>query len=254
MIKNSFTSLMYHGIHSGPDCEGCFDSVYSVTRESFVEHLDWLKKNNFQAVTLQQALENVYEKPVVITFDDGDISNYSFAFPELLKRGMFAEFYITSDWIDTTDFMSSSQLLEMHQAGMSIQSHGKTHSYLSDINEKQLEEELIDSKSRIEEITKNSVHTIALPGGRGLKQVSALYTKLGYRYIATSALGKNKSKKPVYRITVTSKTSLTVLANMLSGTGFLYYKAIIIQQGLTLAKKLLGNSNYEKIRSKLIRV
>jgi len=254
MSKISFTSLMYHGIHSTPECDGCFDAVYSVTREAFIEQLDYLKANQYQAVTLEQALSGAYSKPVVITFDDGDVSNYSFAFPELKKRGMLAEFYITSDWIDTQGYMSQAQLLEMHRAGMSIQAHGQTHSYMSDLAPEALEQELKVSKQKVEAITQTRVHTVALPGGRGLKQVLPLYKKLGYSYIATSVLGHNKRRQPICRITMTSNTTITVLANMLSGTGLMYYKAIFIQQGLTLAKRLLGNKNYEKIRSKLIRV
>ena len=254
MSKISFTSLMYHGIHSTPDCEGCFDAIYSVTRESFIAHLDWLQANNYQGVTLEQALTGTYQKPVVITFDDGDVSNYSFAFPELQKRNMLAEFYITSDWVDTQGYMTAQQLLEMHQAGMSIQAHGQTHSYMSDLSPQALEQELKNSKDKIETIINSQVHTVALPGGRGLKQVLPLYKKLGYAYIATSVLGHNKREQPINRITMTSNTNLTVLANMLSGTGLMYWKAITTQQILTLAKKILGNSNYEKIRSKFIRV
>ncbi|WP_281560875.1 polysaccharide deacetylase family protein [Thalassomonas sp. RHCl1] len=254
MSKISFTSLMYHGIHSTPECDGCFDAVYSVTRESFVEQLDYLLANHYQAVTLEQALSGEYQKPVVITFDDGDVSNYSFAFPELKKRNMLAEFYITSDWIDTPGYMSGQQLLEMHQAGMSIQAHGQTHTYMSDLEPEALEQELKISKQKVESVTQHPVHTVALPGGRGLKQVLPLYQKLGYSYIATSVLGHNKRKQPINRITMTSNTSIKVLANMLSGTGMMYWKAIIVQQVLTLAKRLLGNKNYEKIRSKLIRV
>lgn len=254
MNKISFTSLMYHGIHSTPECDGSFDAVYSVTRESFVEQLDYLLAQQYQAVTLEQALSGSHKKPVVITFDDGDVSNYSFAFVELEKRNMLAEFYITSDWIDTPGYMSSDQLLKMHQAGMSIQAHGQTHAYMSDLPTAELEQELKISKERLESITQTQVHTVALPGGRGLKQVLPLYRKLGYSYIATSVLGHNKRKQPICRITMTSNTNLKVLANMLSGTGFMYWKAIGVQQGLTLAKRLLGNKNYEKIRSKLIRV
>ncbi|WDE05014.1 polysaccharide deacetylase family protein [Thalassomonas viridans] len=254
MSRTSFTSLMYHGIHSTPECDGCFDAVYSVTRESFVEQLDYLQANHYQAVTLEQALSGDYQKPVVITFDDGDVSNYSFAFPELKKRNMLAEFYITSDWIDTRGYMSKAQLLEMHQAGMSIQAHGQTHSYMSDLPTDELEQELKISKQTVEEITQSRVHTVALPGGRGLKQVLPLYKRLGYSYIATSVLGHNKRLQPIRRITMTSNTNIEVLANMLSGTGFMYRKAIFTQQVLTLAKRLLGNKNYEKIRSKLIRV
>ena len=75
-------------------------------------------------------------KPLLLTFDDGGLSQYEQAFPQLHARGMTATFYVVPDWID--DLMSSSVFLEphhftwanaqeMHSAGMRIQAHGKRH-------------------------------------------------------------------------------------------------------------------------------
>lgn len=244
---------MYHGVHNSPQCEGNYDVVYSVSCTTFCQHLDWLQQNNYQAVTFEQALTKTIENPVIITFDDGDVSNYLVAFPELVKRGMLAEFYITTDWIDTQGYMSEQQLKEMHNAGMSIQSHSKSHPYLSDINSAELHDELMMSKNRLNEIINSKVHTIALPGGRGLAQVLPLYKKLGYKTIATSILRKNTNAHQLNRITVTSGFNLKVLGSLVTRTGAIYYKAVIKQFVFNLAKKVLGNHYYEVVRSKLLR-
>jgi peptidoglycan/xylan/chitin deacetylase (PgdA/CDA1 family) len=166
---------------------------------------------------------------------------------------MLAEFYITTDWINTQGYMSEQQLKEMHNAGMSIQSHSKSHPYLSDINSAELYNELMISKNRLDEITNDNVHTIALPGGRGLDQVLPLYKKLGYKTIATSILRKNTSTHQLNRITVTSGFNLELLSSLVTRSGAIYYKAIIKQFVFNLAKKILGNHYYEVVRSKLLR-
>lgn len=244
---------MYHGVHCSKESEGNFDSVYSVTNQLFCQHLDWLKANGFQAVTLKDALEKNIDKAVVITFDDGDVSNYMIAFKELVARGMLAEFYITTDWINTAGFMSAEQLLEMHNSGMSIQSHGKTHAYLSDISNDELYIELTESKQQLESITNAPVHTIALPGGRGINQVSPIYKNLGYQYLATSVLGKNNNAQLIKRITITSTCDLKILPSLILGNSAIYYKAIVRQFLFNFAKKVLGNRFYDVVRSKLLR-
>ncbi len=194
-----------------------------------------------------------FPKPIIITFDDGDVSNYLTAFPELAKRGMKAEFYITSDWINTEGYMSEQQLLAMHKAGMSIQAHGKTHAYMSDLDNATLITELKESKVRISEIINENVHTIALPGGRGLKQVQPIFEQLGYQFIATSILGRSSTKQIINRITVTSHTSIHEFSSLISQRGSIYKKAILKQFVFNSAKTVLGNRLYDLVRSKLLR-
>ena len=109
------------------------------------------------------------------------------------------------------------------------------------------------SKKRLDEITNNKVHTIALPGGRGLEQVLSLYIKLGYKTVATSILGKNNSDHQLNRITITSSFNLEILSSLVRRSGSTYYKAIIKQFIFNWAKKILGNHYYEVVRSKLLR-
>jgi len=252
MTKNKFSTLMYHGIHDTDQCKGNYDAVYSVTYEIFCQHLSWLQKNNYQATTLEQTLLNETIKSVVITFDDGDISNYLVAFPELVKRGMLAEFYITTDWINTNGYMTDKQLKEMSDAGMSIQSHGKTHAFLSDINSNDLHQELTDSKQRLEAITGQLVHTIALPGGRGLPNVIKIHKQLGYQFIGTSILGSNNESNIINRITITSHCDIKIFSSLISSSGLIYNKALIKQYLLNIAKKILGNNIYNIFRTKLL--
>jgi peptidoglycan/xylan/chitin deacetylase (PgdA/CDA1 family) len=64
-------------------------------------------------------------KPMLLTFDDGGASNYTYVYPELVARGMKACFYLISDWMDdlvtvttpaipTTDFPDGAPLESGH--------------------------------------------------------------------------------------------------------------------------------------------
>jgi len=251
-----FPILMYHGIQNSEDEAGHFDPVYSVTHQQFKDQLNWLQDNDYKACTLDQANSAANdEKIVVITFDDGDITNFTSALPQLIERSMPAEFYITTDWIGNEFSMSADQLRKLDQAGMAVDSHGKTHKYLSDLNDDEMRLELEASKKTLEEILDKPINTIALPGGRGDHRTRKLAKQLGYKRLCTSVLGyNNKGTDPfkLERIAVTRQMSLDAFASLVSADGKVMRKLKIRQFILTSMKTVLGNRLYEIVREKFL--
>ena len=76
--------LMYHEIFRYPT-----NNAWGVSRETFAWHMRALHDNGFNTVTLNQIVEYVLydgylpENPVLITFDDGYLNVYRYAFPVL---------------------------------------------------------------------------------------------------------------------------------------------------------------------------
>lgn len=84
--------LLYHSI-----CENESDeSQYTVSAARFESDLKWLKDHGFTSVSAGQLIEYVQNgaplpsRPVLITFDDGYMNNYTLAFPLLQKYHMKA--------------------------------------------------------------------------------------------------------------------------------------------------------------------
>lgn len=84
--------LLYHSI-----CiEASGENQYTVSTERFESDLIWLKDHGFTSVSASQLIGYVENgsplpsKPVLITFDDGYMNNYSLAFPLLQKYHMNA--------------------------------------------------------------------------------------------------------------------------------------------------------------------
>ncbi len=255
-MASQYPVLMYHGIHNSEDEAGHFDPVYSVTHQQFAEQLDWLQDNGYKACTLDQASSAANdEKIVVITFDDGDITNFTTAMPQLTERSMPAEFYITTDWIGNEFSMSADQLRKLDEAGMAIDSHGKTHLYLSDMDENEQRQELEISKQTLEDILGKPINTIALPGGRGDHRTRKLARELGYKRLCTSVLGYNDQNADPYelkRIAITRQMSLDAFASLVSADGKVMRKMRMRQFILTSMKTVLGNRLYEVVREKFL--
>ena len=155
--------LMYHGLHAGQHARGRYDSVYSVHPDEFARQLDWLLDSGHHTVRINPTLAQTTattgtRRPVLITFDDGDVSNIEVAMPRLLERGMAAEFFITSDFIDQPGMLSSRDVRSLADAGMGIGAHGKSHRFLEDLDQKDLEAELEHSRLRLSSITVSYTH------------------------------------------------------------------------------------------------
>lgn len=103
-IVNPIPVLLYHHIiEEGDMTDLDRENPSIISKERFIEHMDLLVQYGFNTVTVEDlylhliGLKQLDEKSVVITFDDGYLSNYIYAYPILKNRNMVAaEFLITS--------------------------------------------------------------------------------------------------------------------------------------------------------------
>lgn len=241
---------MYHAVGDEAQIKGA-DPHYAVTAKQFDEQVEAIAESVPLAYQVQN---NSKITSHCITFDDGHISNYIVAFPILKKYGLTAEFYVNSATVGTDCYMSWEQLIEMDQAGMSIQSHGHTHSYFSDMSDKQIESELQTSKRMIEQNLSNRVTVFAPPGGRIDKRVVKIAKHIGYKCIATSRPGLVSGNAlfslPRFAIIKTTTTArVKAWKNSMSRETL---KEVIRFNVFRSAKLVLGNQRYEKMRARLL--
>ena len=83
-------------------------------------------------------------------FDDGNDTDYLVARKVFLKQGAAASFAVVTDWINTKNYLTVSQLLELQNDGFEIMSHTKTHPDLKGLTEEQIASELSASKEALE--------------------------------------------------------------------------------------------------------
>jgi peptidoglycan/xylan/chitin deacetylase (PgdA/CDA1 family) len=253
---HTYPILMYHGIHDSSQDEGIYDPVYSVGVSRFKEHLDWLMEEGYQTVLLREILKNPnLKKSVVITFDDGDRSNFSAALPLLVERKMKAEFFITTNRIDRQPgAVTGEQVRELFAAGMSVQSHSVTHRYLSDLNHEDIYNELLESKLSLERLTNSKVFALSLPGGRGSDEVVKIARDIGYEAICTSKMAHNLYNSNPFnlnRLSVYRDTDIAKFRSIVTGTGMYMKKIIWRQRLLSIPKSILGNVLYGRLHDQI---
>jgi len=139
--------------------------------EEFEGQMQLLRRNGYESITLNDLYEHFYQgkeipdKPIVITFDDGYEDNYLNAFPIAQKYGYKGTVFVVTDWIDGKGYLKREQLLKMSEAGWQIESHTRTHPYLTSLSPEMLEEELLVSKQVLEALLQEPVTAFAYPYG-----------------------------------------------------------------------------------------
>jgi peptidoglycan/xylan/chitin deacetylase (PgdA/CDA1 family) len=153
--KNYVPVIMYHTIgYPNKKWRGC---GLTCPYKLFESQLKWMKNKNFHTISLKQLYDymnegiNIPDNSVVLTFDDGYLDNWVFAYPLLKKYGYIGTIYVNPEFVNprnlyrktlqdvwdknieinnlqTTGFLSWPEMREMIKEGvMDIQSHTMTH-------------------------------------------------------------------------------------------------------------------------------
>ncbi|GHV45692.1 hypothetical protein FACS189492_3010 [Clostridia bacterium] len=167
--------LLYHNL---VDSLGDDDNaMVNITPATFRAHMRALKVAGFEAITFDDYYDyrtgdgTLPARPVVITFDDGYISNYKDAYPILKELGLKATIFIVTGTVGATDGVSYphftwEQAREMQKSGViDIQSHSHTHSDMTTLDVGQIVRETRLSKYLIDKNLGKDCKYFAFPFG-----------------------------------------------------------------------------------------
>lgn len=265
VLKRGKTSgmpvLMYHALTDNghpPRSDDKGEQLYVLHVDQFRRQMAHLHHAGFTTMLLKDIPELgiVSNKSVIITFDDGDETNYTLAFPVLLNYGFKAEFFVTTDWIDTPHFLTSRQIREMHDGGMEIGSHGATHSFMDDLDEQSAERELRASRDVLEEITGTHVVSCSAPGGRINRTIEKIAKKIGYKFLCTSRFAFLEPKygsRSIPRLAIRKSMEQQEFSALISGAPNIIHRYARRAWMLDFVKKMTGNRLYDNIRAVMLK-
>ena len=133
-------------------------------------------------LSIDSALEYSGKGNVVcLTFDDGFSSDWEIVFPVLQEHGASATFYVVTDWIGKSGYLTKSQIREMKDAGMQIGSHSHTHPDFRILDSDNIRHELTYSRQTLEDIVGGDITTFSFPFGYETTALAHKVFKMGYR-------------------------------------------------------------------------
>lgn len=150
----------------------------------------WLDLEQFLAI-----LDLVRNLPhVVLTFDDGNLSDLELTLPALSHRGLTATFFVCSGWLERPGFLNRKHLRQLLAHGMHIGSHGIAHRPWRGLTPKELATEVCESCRELEDISGVSILEAACPFGEYDRSVIRELRVAGYRQVYTSDGGWTSGK------------------------------------------------------------
>ena len=243
--------LMYHGLENVSQPfrgNSASERLYVISTEIFEEQIRYLAASGFSSIRLSDAKDtSCVAKPIILTFDDGHVSNYNLAAPILMRYGFTAEFFITTDRIDTDDHLSSEQIRWLAAQGMGIGAHGHTHRLLDELSAAEVYEELSRSKQILEDILGQPVVSISLPGGRMNQAVLDTAERLSFQSMYSSTFGYYSSDKKntlIPRIAIRKNDIMKEFIKAVTGERAYVLTRTAQSAVLLLMKKLIGNAGY----------
>jgi peptidoglycan/xylan/chitin deacetylase (PgdA/CDA1 family) len=191
--------LMYHDIR--PDDERAVLSATALTQGEFEHQLDLLRRWGRRTVTFEHLFRMMAGtaprtgREVLLTFDDGYESFRSVATPALLARGLTATVFVPAGAVGghnawdagsksgypRQSVMDANGLREVAAAGMEVGAHGWAHRDLTACSPAETGEEIVDAKSRLQDLLGAPVTAFCYPYGRYRPAHFALLAEAGYR-------------------------------------------------------------------------
>ncbi len=165
--------LMYHYVSELPADADKYRIDLTITPALFRSHLAYLQEQGYSTISLYDLDAALLTgaplppKPVVLSFDDGYIDHYVNVFPALQAYGFTGTFFIITALADANrpDYVNWSQIREMADAGMSMESHTKDHVDLRGRDYDTLVYQMLGSLESLTAYTGQTAHMFSYPIG-----------------------------------------------------------------------------------------
>ncbi len=217
VLRPGVRVLMYHRVCRLPE----YDQL-TVSPMRFRRQMEVLA-SRYRVVSLRQGIEQLAagssEPAVAITFDDGYRDNLLNALPVLSELGLPATIFVTaafaaqesshprySGCVDRLHLNWSEIRTLSTQPGIEIGSHTCTHPFLSRLAEGAAQQEMAQSRVRIESELRMPVELFCYPSGDAGAREMGMAKSCGYIAAVTVAPGVNRPGQSPFALRRTEVT------------------------------------------------
>jgi|GEM_PF-1960623 peptidoglycan/xylan/chitin deacetylase (PgdA/CDA1 family) len=252
--------LLYHNLEQQRvqyQPKPAIERPYILPLDLFKQHMACLAQNGYQTILPQQIQqpEQWPAQPVMISFDNGHEAQHRLALPILQQYGFKAVFFITTDYIERSDYMTADNLHTLVEQGMAIGSHGVSHQSLDDVPRIEIEHELSESQNLLQKLVGQTIDSFAAPCGQQHPDMPSICLSVGYRTVFGARFGyynPQKSRFDIPRIAIKRDCNLKQFKHLLQQQPHTLQRLYLQDNVLFAAKFLLGKAAYQKTREALL--
>jgi len=161
--------LMYH-VLGVPPAGAPYPDLY-VKPSDLAGQMQWLAQRGYHAVTLGQVFRYWHSgialpaKPIVVSFDDGYLSDYTVAMPTLRRHGWPGVLSLIVDNVRPGD-LTALQVRRLIAAGWEIDSHTITHADVTTLDQAGLQREIGQARTDLQRMFHQPVDFFCYPAGQ----------------------------------------------------------------------------------------
>jgi len=229
--------LMYHSV--GVTSSDTYRR-WVVTPDRFARHVDFLAGHNYQPILVSTLASLIASRaalpprPVVITFDDGLRDFLTGAMPILQRHSFFATLFVVTGYVGSTSrwlhplgegmrrMLSWKELREVSACGIECGAHTNSHRQLDILPPADAFEEILSSKSILEDRLGRPVEAFAYPHGYASRATRELVREAGFTSACRVRHALSSTGEDLFalsRIVMTNDMDENDLAQLLGGVG-----------------------------------
>jgi peptidoglycan/xylan/chitin deacetylase (PgdA/CDA1 family) len=174
LARREVPVLCYHQIRNptASDSKRAHDDI--IAPDKFKDHVKMLADSGYTSILPDQLYnylvygKELPKKPIMFTFDDTDLDQYTVAAPTLKKYGFKAVYFIMTVSIGKKGrigYMNKEQIKQLHDEGNTIASHTYDHKNFAKFTDDDWETQIGKPNKTIEEITGKKPEYFAYPYG-----------------------------------------------------------------------------------------
>jgi peptidoglycan/xylan/chitin deacetylase (PgdA/CDA1 family) len=205
LARKQVPILCYHRIRDWKPSDGKAGKDYIVQIRDFKEQMKMLADSGYQTILpdqLQAYLTTgapLPPKPLMLTFDDNVLDQYTVALPELQKYGFKGVFFIMTVTIGKPGYMSKAQIKELAEAGHVIGSHTYDHQNVKKYEGQDWVTQIEKPSKQLEEIIGQPITYFAYPFGLWNKEAIPELQKRGFTHAYILATARDE-QDPLFTI------------------------------------------------------
>ena len=224
LARKQVPILCYHQIRDWKSSDSQTAKDYITPVATFKQHIKMLADSGYHSILPDQLYnylvygDSLPSKPVMLTFDDTDLDQFTIAAPELKKYGYKAVYYIMTVSIGRrgkVKYMNSDEIKQLSDAGNVIGSHTYDHKNVKKYVGEDWVQQIDKPTKKLKEITGKEIEYFAYPFGLWNKEAIPELKKRGFKsaYILSTKRDENDPLFTIRRIIASGYWSAKTLHN-----------------------------------------
>ncbi|MCX7420700.1 MAG: polysaccharide deacetylase family protein [Planctomycetia bacterium] len=246
-------TLLYHDVVPTGQLEssgfcGAVANRYKLSCDIFDAHLLAIAVcRNLTIVTARELLREPASRQCsgLFSFDDAGVSAMIEIAERLEAFGWRGNFFVPTNYIGQSGFLSAAQILELHERGHVIGSHSCSHPRrIDELNDCELQTEWTDSSIILSDIVGERVSCGSVPGGFYSARVAAAAEQAGLKILFNSEpvcrWFKHGSMWIAGRLPIVDHTPATKAAKLVVADPMTILREQVLWNGKKLTKSVAG--------------